>query len=367
MDQLKEVLSSINEKGQHIVLFGERGVGKTSLSNIVRDIFNEHAIVSKITCSKDSTFNQLWDKTFREIVQKFEKKQIGFHKDTQTSSYNLNDLKTKDLHDIDSVTSILSNYDKTKFLLIFDEYDVIENPVIKTTYASLIKSLSDNNENVTIMLVGIGESINDLIGQHPSLERCLKQIYLQKMSNKEILEIITSGTKAMNIRMEEKVQESIVKFSDGFPHFTHLLSKYACEEAINENKDIITENHFQNSVKRATSNAHETIRNTYEQAIRTTKLESNFKDVLYSCAMATVDEHGTFRAKDLEEFMSKLLNKEVKLRSFTYHLGKLSQDTKGNVLIKVGTSKNHRYKFKNPMLKAYLKLKFFEEGHFQAE
>ncbi|WP_032913147.1 P-loop NTPase fold protein [Leptospira santarosai] len=71
-DQITEILSSMTERGQHIILYGERGVGKTSLSNITKEIFDKHTVTSKITCSKDSTFNQLWDKAFKEIVQKFE-------------------------------------------------------------------------------------------------------------------------------------------------------------------------------------------------------------------------------------------------------------------------------------------------------
>jgi ABC-type transport system involved in cytochrome bd biosynthesis fused ATPase/permease subunit len=37
MDQLKRVVETINEPGQHAALYGERGVGKTSLANIIND------------------------------------------------------------------------------------------------------------------------------------------------------------------------------------------------------------------------------------------------------------------------------------------------------------------------------------------
>ncbi|MDO6383776.1 MULTISPECIES: nSTAND1 domain-containing NTPase [Leptospira] len=360
-DQITEILSSMTERGQHIILYGERGVGKTSLSNITKEIFDKHTVTSKITCSKDSTFNQLWDKAFKEIVQKFEISKIGFDSPRLESHFNLNDFKEKRIHDIGSVISIFSKFQDKRFFIIFDEYDIIENQQIKSTFASLIKSLSDNNENITIMLVGIGESINELIGEHPSLERCLKQIHLQRMSSEEIYEIIEYGLKALNLQMEASVKKSIVDFSQGFPHFAHLLAKYSCERALFSKSDLVTDIHFKTSVKRATENVHETIRNLYEQAIRTTKAESNFKDVLYSCALAVEDEHGSFRAKDLEHIMSELQKKETKLYSFTYHLGKLSQGSKGNILLKVGTAKHHRYKFRNPMLKAFLKLRYYKE------
>ncbi len=33
--QLLKVVNAISQRGQHVVIFGERGVGKTSLSNIL--------------------------------------------------------------------------------------------------------------------------------------------------------------------------------------------------------------------------------------------------------------------------------------------------------------------------------------------
>jgi len=39
-----------------------------------------------------------------------------------------------------------------------------------------MKVLSDTIPYITILIVGVADSINDLIGSHPSLERCLKQI-----------------------------------------------------------------------------------------------------------------------------------------------------------------------------------------------
>ena len=35
IDQLRRVFDAINQHGQHAIIFGERGVGKTSLANII--------------------------------------------------------------------------------------------------------------------------------------------------------------------------------------------------------------------------------------------------------------------------------------------------------------------------------------------
>ena len=41
-DQLSKVENAVLEKGQHIIMYGERGVGKTSLANIAEEMHREY-------------------------------------------------------------------------------------------------------------------------------------------------------------------------------------------------------------------------------------------------------------------------------------------------------------------------------------
>jgi len=34
-DQIRRIIDAVNQAGQHAILFGERGVGKTSLANVI--------------------------------------------------------------------------------------------------------------------------------------------------------------------------------------------------------------------------------------------------------------------------------------------------------------------------------------------
>jgi MoxR-like ATPase len=38
-EQVADVINAVNQRSQHVVLFGERGVGKTSLANVLGEIF----------------------------------------------------------------------------------------------------------------------------------------------------------------------------------------------------------------------------------------------------------------------------------------------------------------------------------------
>lgn len=70
-DQVGDVISGVVQKGQHVAIYGERGVGKTSLGNILADLFDApdlpELIAVKVNCGTDDNFETLWHGIFREL------------------------------------------------------------------------------------------------------------------------------------------------------------------------------------------------------------------------------------------------------------------------------------------------------------
>ena len=228
--------------------------------------------------------------------------------------------------------------------------------------ADLMKSISDSIPSITLMIVGVSESVNDLIGEHESLQRCVKQILLPKMSDVELLLIIENGLKLIGATINPLVKNQILQLSQGYPHYTHLLTKYAAKAAILTEEAEISFGHFDKALDEAILNANESIRNLFQKAVITTKGTTTFEDVVYASSIVMLDEHNTFRAKDLETPLNRITNRLIVLQSYIYHLGKLCQEERGKIYIKIGRPKQSRYRFRDPMLKAYALLKLKKKG-----
>src|SRR3981081_4134165 len=70
VSQINDVLSACAQRGQHVVIFGERGAGKTSLANwLVQMLGTKFAIPAcgSINCDQTTTFASLWKAIFSEI------------------------------------------------------------------------------------------------------------------------------------------------------------------------------------------------------------------------------------------------------------------------------------------------------------
>lgn len=238
LSQIDDVVDSINERGQHAIVYGERGVGKTSFANIIgNDLYG--VVPVKVTCGRNDSFRSIWEKAFAKV--RFEKSQngIGFIPSKTTEEIQLDFFlpENQEITCLD-VQQVLEHID-SNLLFIFDEYDSVSNEDVLGRMADTIKALSDNAPRVTLMLVGIAENVTELIGTHPSNERCLRQVQIPKMSDGEIHLIIKRGLEHLGFQMDETVKENIVKMALGFPHFAHLLAKQTCRAAIEDLKTAV--------------------------------------------------------------------------------------------------------------------------------
>ena len=355
LGEINAITETMNEPGQHAVLYGERGVGKTSLANFIKAAFsqiNNKFVIVKISCNQSDNTGEIWNKIFKSISRVIDEYEpnisLLLETDDINPSYIIEELELEELH-------------KT-ILVIIDEFDNIKNSKTKIQIADTIKVLSDTIPYITILIVGVADSINDLIGNHASVGRCLKQIKLPRMLPQELEQIIEKGLNNLEITIDEKVKSDIIEFSQGFPHYVHLLAKLSAKVAIENSQEKITRECFNTAINEAIRNAQESIRKSYEMAITNTRNQDGFRNVLWACTLVKEDENGTFRAIDIEEHLLTLTGRKYKQQSYSYNLGMLCQTQKGTVLEKVGeSSKQTRYRFKDPLLKAFIKLIIYQQ------
>src|SRR5438874_2471050 len=71
--QITKVLEAVISPGQHATIYGERGVGKSSLANLVYDMLfasgQQNYIPVRINCSVSMTFPEIWLEIFRQLEE----------------------------------------------------------------------------------------------------------------------------------------------------------------------------------------------------------------------------------------------------------------------------------------------------------
>jgi Cdc6-like AAA superfamily ATPase len=349
-DIVSKLVETIFQKGQHAIMFGERGVGKTSLANILKDrIFSKARFVrvTKRNCTKFHDFRTMW---------------VHALDDYEIEGKDSEAFLKKDLNPYD-IYKFLEGLKKTeKQVIIFDEFDRIEEKSeVCHKLADTIKYLADYPTNATIIVIGVADSVGELFGGHQSIHRNVQQVRMPRMNATELRSIFEKRLPVLGVNMPDKLQDVIVDLSQGLPGYTHLIGQGTCVAAIQRYSLDITPRDLKTAIKRCIDGADETVRDAYLKAVRSTKPRHQYREALLACARAETNEKGFFNAASIREPFSKILGRAVDIPNYARHIKEFCDPLRGPPLIREGKPKSYEYRFSDPLLRPYVILRGIAE------
>lgn len=363
--QVQDLLQAVLQRGQHAVVCGERGVGKTSLVTLLADFAQGPLVVLRVACDPTDSFASLWRKAARSFRFTQLKPTAGFVAGAEVAPFSGDVLlpPTGDGHDELSPSSVVEMLRQVvmqdQLVVVFDEFDRVADERARMLLSDTIKTLSDSALPVTIVVVGVGEDASALVHAHPSIERSLVGIHLPRMSEGELIEACTRMLAAAGLTAEDPVVERIATLAQGLPHVVHLLGLSASRAAVAQGVTHLTLAHLDEAVVVALRRATDGVRTSYEQAIVRAR-RGIFPEILLSCALAPRDSRGRFAVEDVKSTLEGIVGREV--RGLTNQVAALTEAGRGNVLAKTGAGREARYRFVNPMLQPYILMRGLEDG-----
>jgi Cdc6-like AAA superfamily ATPase len=356
IEKIDEMSEAVLERGRHVILYGERGVGKTSLTNIFHKILQRptrNIFAVRIQCDQSDTFESIWSRAFHEFSVQYE----GEVKRTRLSEFVGENLFP------DDIRRLLNMFPPTELpIAIFDEFDRIRDPEVRLLMANTIKSLSDFASRATIIIVGVSDDVTSLIGEHGSIGRNLSQIRMPRMSNSELKEIVDKRVKLLGMRVTEGAKWKIVLLSRGLPTYAHHLGRHSTLSCLVERKLLIEESHVNEAVSNVLDQMQESCRYDYEKAVHSNKANL-YREVLLACALIEkTDDAGYFLPSQITEPLSRTIGRPVEIANFHPHLAKFTEIERGAVLEKMGRPRAYRFRFRDPLLQPYIIMKGMKSG-----
>ena len=365
MQQLAAVMDAISQRGRHAMLFGERGVGKTSLASVMREYFEsvgQSVVAPHVTCDDGDSYATIWRKVFDHLQVIEHRRSLGFApkiEEVVRSAGALLDDAPITPHQVRQILELIG--EQVMLVVIVDEFDRVAEH-LGTQFASTVKLLSDHSVPATLVLVGVGETVSSLISEHESIERALAQVRVPRMSAAELQEIIDKGLDEVGMAIAPAARRRIVLLSQGLPHYTHLITLYAARNAHEHASDEVQPHDVTAGIEVAVRNAQETITTTHHRAVMSARADSLYRQVALACALAPSDERGYFTSGSVRAPMSAIMGRTYDIPAFAKHMNEFCGEERGPILARIGTRRNYRFRFRNPLLQPYIIMDGLAQG-----
>lgn len=359
--QLVAINDLCQDPGRHGVIFGERGVGKTSLA-YVSGAYQKRLgrMWLRVGCGTADTFETMWTKVFDELsllprVRTDEYGHLESVIEIAQDVYLASDTTSPDAarKGLQVLTELVD------IVVCFDEFDRIQGEETSLLLSDCIKTLSDQLIGATLIVVGVADTVDALISNHQSIQRSLSQVRMPRMKPVEIEEIIDNGYAAARLTVDPDVKVWLIDVPQGLPYYAHLIAREAGRSALRDGKDTVESVDWGRAIHEAVMLTDQSIIRTYSEAIASSH-QTIYEQVILACAMADKDDLGFFTPPDVRGPLSKIMGELYELPRYSNHLAQLC--SRGPILERRGQERRWRYRFVDPMMQPYAVIRGIESG-----
>jgi hypothetical protein len=233
--ELARILQAVLEEYTHVVLYSERGRGKTSLSNLAIEALRDRSVViARFACEPDTRFDDMIRGLMRDLPP------MLLNEPAHSSSDGCEQvLPERDLRATD-VASILDHLNCDLLTFVVDEFDRITDQQTRTRLADTIKMLSDRRIRIHFMIVGVSDTVEQIIGDHPSIQRNIIAIHLPLLTDDEIALMLVRGGLEANLRFTDEAKNLVCFVARGMPYMAQLLGLRIAQSALRHGGGTVT-------------------------------------------------------------------------------------------------------------------------------
>lgn len=264
---LQRLIRAIEDQHMHVVLFGDRGIGKTSILRVITELAEAaNYVVHYESCGEESDFSQTFRAIARQIPLLFHG-QIDPGLEEVERGGSLADRLPDGDFTVSQLSEVFAKISGRRILVILDEFDRALSPRFRTSIAELIKNLSDRSINVQIVIAGVAGNLTELIAHIPSIRRNIIGIGVPNMTEDEIRDMVAIAVQAGGPQFEPEALMALVLNSAGLPYLASLMGQHATLAAVEDQAEIVSKTHIEIARQRTAEDILSRLSPTTQHAI----------------------------------------------------------------------------------------------------
>ena len=238
--------------GDHIFVYGSRGIGKSSLARQLQIIADGNAQLLKeiesplasesfdfATCfiTRDESINNINQLLYRLTIDEDCFAKFPYLHELFGAPPPFRDVPSLDpdrVSDFWRRASKIAQHHKNGLAIFVDEFELIK---FHDGFASFLKAGKDK---VMFVVTGIANTEKELVRDHQSIERQLNtgKLPLEEMNENELRAVVDKAEKLIRdeIRFTEGAKQELVRCVRGQPYLLHLIGRQSLLEAFSRKR-----------------------------------------------------------------------------------------------------------------------------------
>ena len=295
---ITRIIRSIEDLDLHVIVYGTRGIGKTSLLRVVQGLAEKaEYMVHYVSCGPSASFCEVFRSLANRIPLLYDRASDPTGTAAEKGRTLADRLPDGDFS-VSQLTDVLSAIQGVRVLLVLDEFDRSEARHFRQSIGELIKNLSDRLIRVQLLIGGVAGNITDLVTQIPSIQRNIVGIAVPNLNAGETMEMLDIAESHGHVRFDEPARRHLIEASAGLPYLVGLLGQHAVRLANDDDSTWISDAHVRRAITQAADDIESRLSLQSTHAIRK-MLSGPQAPLLVRAAAAEVHEGGMVVDQDI--------------------------------------------------------------------
>lgn len=366
------VIEGLRQKGAQLRVYGDTGVGKTSLVAFAASEAGRNVLT--VECRTAHDLGDLLEQAIRGIrgvhLTSYVKKRESSIEGSVSGGWKFlasitgkvsgkfgkeRSFQVVDKTPLDLLVELMTEQGYN--ILVLDNFQNVTDPETRVEVAQILEVFSDRaprTGDLKVVVIGIAEDAHTLLTPSASVRRRVVDIGVPRMPDDEIAGILTTGFDLLNLDIDDALVDHLVFYCDGFPYFTHLIGLNISRAARRADANEITRTHVAAGLLRTVNEVDETYATRVRMAYERGGEVQPKRRLLELFAQSA---QRTWTASEAKAIWQAASGADVrKLGFIDVAMGSLIKPENGTVLERDETSSPFRYRFSDPHFRAFIRL-----------
>lgn len=369
---------AFSSPGRQIFIYGDRGVGKTSLAQTASYLHTglENRPIY-VMCGGTSNFAQTIQAIGNATIpveKRLERVTTGGGFNVSVAGFGVGVANPSNQNNgVNAPQSLTEAHDVIRYVaskrtgttvVIIDEMERIENDIERSKFAEFIRNIPELDVNVRFIFCGIMHDLDELLKSHPSAGRILEPIELKRLNHSDLWKILTVAGEKLKVEIQKEALIRISQVSDGFPHYVHLIGEALLWSMFDDPASVTRSGaeHFNVAITQALQRVEPSLRVQYERATHKTRNTDDYEEALWALADSTSDKRQVTEIYDSSYkwiTQKRPSSKVLKREQLNQRYLAMRKDSHGNV---IGWSGSGWFSFRENIMRGYVRMRAESQG-----